>query len=128
MLIIFNAQNVVPNKITDSTIQDKVIVDVEAMDLLARGLDKRIKLGEQEPQPYLPYWEHLAQHFKVPKEDAMMCKHPPERSPSKNMFECLNSGDPGFSITKLEEKLEIIERNDLVEKLKSLPSGEFLNT
>lgn len=98
------------------------------MDLLARGLDKRIELGKQEPQPYLPYWEHLAQHFKVSKEDAMMCKHPPERSPSKNMFECLNSEDPGFSITKLEEKLKIIERNDLVEKLKSLPSGEFLIT
>lgn len=123
-----NAQNVVPNKITDSTIQDKIIVDVEAMDLLARGLDKRVKLEERDRQPYLPYWEHLAQHFKVPKEHAMMCKYPHERSPSKNMFECLDILGRGFSIANLEEKLGNIERNDLVEKLKSLPSGEFFNT
>ena len=88
------------------------------MDLLARGLDKRIRLGKQELQRNLSHWKHLAEHFKVLREDMMMWQHPHERSPSRKMFELLDSEDPRFSVEKLKQKLKIIKRNDLVDKLK----------
>ena len=90
------------------------------MDLLARGLDKRIRLGEQELQRNLSHWKHLAEHSKVLREDMMMWQHPHERSPSKKMFDLLDSANPEFSVEKLKQKLKIIKRNDLVEKLKGL--------
>lgn len=90
------------------------------MDLLARGLDKRIRLGKQELQRNLSHWKHLAEHFKVLREDMMMWQHPHERSPSRKMLELLDSEDPRFSVEKLKQKLKIIKRNDLVEKLKGL--------
>ena len=50
----------------------------------------------------------------------MMWQHPHERSPSKKMFDLLDSANPEFSVEKLKQKLKIIKRNDLVEKLKGL--------
>ena len=111
--------------VIDFTVKDAVVRNIHIMDELACRLDQPIRHGNRN-LPTTQYWLHLAEEFKVSDEVKIRCQHNSENSPSKNMFEFLEGGDPYFTIQKLKDGLQSIERNDLVKKFEQCSlSGEF---
>lgn len=93
---------------------------------VAHALDQQICHGKQVI-PLLQYWKHLFEElckaFRISPEVAQKCYLSSGNSPTRSMFENLIAHRPDFSIRDLRDKLQDIQRNDLVKELQqcSLP-------
>lgn len=96
------------------------------MDELARQLDQPICHGEHET-PSVKYWLHLAVELRMPIDTLIKCQHSFENSPSKFLFENVESRGTDFTGQYLKDRLGEIRRNDLVKILDDCRlSGRFL--
>ena len=93
---------------------------------LPRQLDQPICHGEHET-PSVKYWLHPAAELRMPVDTLIKCQHSFENSPSKFLFEKVESRGTDFTGQYLKDRLGEIRRNDLVKILDDcILSGRFL--
>ena len=90
---------------------ESVISNLTLLEGLASRLDK--------PHPYgrMKYWKHLAEHFEVKERIYKTFPCCPENSPTEDLLYLLKTqkAPEEFTIKKLEEGLDSIDRNDVIE-------------
>ena len=95
--------------IIDDPLSESVRSNLELLEGLARCLDKQHPYGRQK------CWKHVAEYFGVEAGTykAFTCR--PENSPTENLFYFLKTRfHDQFTIKKLKDGLNCIERNDVI--------------